>query len=72
MDVSGAKNVTLLHFMPLHLVDFGNEHGTKRRRRTVIIELPSGLGVGNCSVYLSEGGRELELSVFWTDPLHDL
>lgn len=59
-------------FCPLNIHSVWNEPGTTTRMITVAIILPSGIGPGDFSLRVVEGGRELELTVQWPNPLTDL
>lgn len=59
-------------FCPLYLVSEWAEPGTTNKRLTVAINLPSGVGPGHFSVRVAEGGRHLELTVEWPEPMVNL
>lgn len=59
-------------FQPLHLTSCWMEPGSTTKCLTVAIMLPSGVGAGQFSLRVLEGGRQLEIIVNWPAPLVDL
>lgn len=59
-------------FSPLHLISEWTEPGTTRRCISLAIVLPSGVGTGQFSTRVVEGGRELHVTVRLPRPLLDL
>lgn len=58
-----------LSFKPLHLVSTWVEPLTTTKRLSLAIVLPSGIGPGQLSVRVAEGGQWVELTVAWPDQL---
>lgn len=59
-------------FNPLHLKPVWVEPGTTTNMVSFAILLPSGIGPGDFSLRVLQGGRELQLEVKWPHPLIDL
>ena len=60
------------YFKPLYLVAEWQEQGTLTKRVTVVINLPSGVVVGDLIISVPEGGLFLEFSVRWPQQLVNL
>jgi len=59
-------------FKPLYLVGEWDEPGSKTKRLTLAIVLPSGFNKSDFTLQVLEGGLTLELAVQWPAPLVDL
>lgn len=59
-------------FKHLHLSSQWVEPGTKTRCLSLAIFLPCGVGSGDFSVHVVDGGLEIELCVTWPRGLRDL
>lgn len=59
-------------FQPLHLISKWLEPGTTTRFLSLAIAFSSGVGSGDFSVHVWDGGREIELSTTWPKGLQDL
>lgn len=59
-------------FCPIHMISNWVEPNTTRKCVSVAILLPSGVGPGNFSVRVIEGGRELEVCIRWPEAFSDL
>lgn len=59
-------------FRPLYLISEWNEPATMTRRISVAILLPSGVGSGDFTLRVVDGGEFLELTVCWPPTLIDL
>ena len=60
---------TTNQYSSLCLISTWREEKTMIKRVTVAIVLPSGVGRGQFSIRVAEGGRHLELMVRWPRPL---
>ena len=69
IDFSNKKQLT---FKPLYLSSCWVERETTKKRITVAIVLPSGVGTGNFSLRILENGMSIELKVVWPNPLANL
>jgi len=59
-------------FKPLYIVGEWEEPGTKTKRLTLALVLPSGVNKSDFTLQVLEGGLTLELTVQWPAPLIDL
>lgn len=74
-DCAGAGaelTVGDLFFKPLYLIGEWQEPGSKTKRLTVVLILPSGVNKSDFTLQVLEGGQSLELTVQWPMPLVDL
>jgi len=59
-------------FKPLYLIGEWEEPGTKTKRLTVAIVLPSGVNKSDFTIQVLDAGLLLQLTVKWPVPLVDL
>lgn len=72
-DGDGAElTIGEAFFKPLNIVGVWEEPGTKTKRISVVIVLPSGVNKHDFSLSVPDSGRMLELRVTWPDPLVNL
>ena len=68
VSIEDQRNV----YSPMCLISQWQEKLTMIKRLTVAIILPSGVGSGQFSLRVGEGGRHLELMIRWPKPLIDI
>lgn len=61
-----------LSFKPLFMISNWTERSTLAKRLSVAIILPSGIGTGDFSINVVDGGQYLQLAVRWPQPLLDV
>ena len=58
-----------LFIKPLSYIGIWEEPNTKTKRVTVVITLPPGVRKQDFAISVSKGGKQLELTVTWPDPM---
>lgn len=72
-DGAGAELVSGdLVFKPLFIISKWVERTTLVKRLTVAVILPSGIGSGDFTISVVDGGQYLRLAVLWPKPLLDV